>query len=490
MGNRVLLAAAPLLLCGCNLVLGSDEYAVRTDDGGGGAGASTGGGGATDDGGGAMGAGATEGGGGSGGAPPDLCDRPAEDKPLVSLEADVDASFTMTCDKTYVLVGERFVNAPAVLTIEAGTTIFGDLATGGVLVVMPGAKIEAEGTADRPIVFTSQGGAFADPGDWGGVILLGNAPINARDGNGDPVQKQIEGLVSPAFYGGSNANDSSGTLQYVRIEYGGTAIAPGNEVNGLTFGGVGRGTVVDHVMVRKTTDDCFEWFGGTVNATHLICQAPGDDAFDWDYGFTGKIQFAVLQQDLDPEVTVSNDTNGFEGDNDATGTSNAPLSEPTIYNVTLCGQDYAVGDQFGLVLRRATRGHIGNAFVSGFQGGLDLRNTVDAQLEIVGSIFYDNGVVAYAEVDGGTSLLADDDGGLDEVDWLTSAGNALDPSDPGIPGCDVMNQLLLKPVAAITDPAVVPPDDGFFDTSAEFVGAFRDAEDDWASGAWVRWTNN
>jgi hypothetical protein len=374
------------------------------------------------------------------------------------------------------------VKAPATLSIQAGTTIFGDLVSGGVLVVEPGAKLEANGQKERPIVFTSEGGEFADPGDWGGVVLLGLAPINEKDINGDPIQKQAEGLLTTALFGGSNPNDSSGSLQYVRFEYGGTAVAAGNEVNGLTLNGIGDGTLIDHIMVRKTTDDCFEFFGGTVNAKHLICQAPGDDGIDWDLGYTGKIQFAIIQQDVQPEVTLG-DMNGFEGDNDATGSANTPLSSPTIFNATLCGQNYATGEQYGTLLRKATRGNFGNLFISGFEGGIDLRNAVDPALQIRGSLYFGNVQVAYPET--APAPLNDDDGGVDEIAWLSGFGNTLSASDPGIAGCNVMTALDLKPTRAI--PGVTPPDDGFFDATATYAGAFRDADDDWATGAWVKW---
>ncbi len=415
------------------------------------------------------------------------CDVPEAQKPIVQVDGEIDASQTLSCDKRYRLLGEVFVKPPAILTIQAGTEVFGDKTTGAALVIMPGAKIVANGTKDNPIVFTSEGGQFADPGDWGGIVLLGNAPTNLKDGNGMPMQGTVEGILTTqnALYGGSNPDDSSGSLQFVRVEYGGKAIAPNNELNGITFAGVGRGTIVDHVMVRQTTDDCFEFFGGTVQAKHLLCQAPGDDGFDWDNGFTGKLQFLLLQQDV--AYPVPQDMNGFEGDNDAANSANAPLSEPTIYNATLCGQDYLAGQQYGALLRKSTRAHLFNLFVSGFEAGVDVRDAADPTLELSSSILFGNAQVAYPET--GVAPYNDDDVAFDELAWLMEPTHSNAFTDPGIAGCNDMTSLQLKPAAPITAGAATPPSDGFFDATANYVGAFRDANDDWATGAWVVWAN-
>src|SRR5262249_53875604 len=153
----------------------------------------------------------------------------------------------------------------------------------------------------------------AHAGDWGGLLLLGQAPTNLRDQGGAPARGKVEGIAAGVSYGGLRPEDDSGVLSYVRIEYSGVEIAPGNEINGPPLAGVGRGPQIDHVQVRHTADDCFEFFGGTVNARYLICQHPGDDGFDWDLGYQGKLQFLLLKED----PVQDNDSNGFEGDNDA-----------------------------------------------------------------------------------------------------------------------------------------------------------------------------
>jgi hypothetical protein len=479
--------AVVLSAVGCDVILGAGDYKVaETGGGGSGAGTSDGGGpGSTTSSTMTTSSSTSTGMGGQGGDAPGPCDIPADQKPLVPIDGEITQDFTLTCDKTYRITGEVFVQPPAVLTIEPGTTVFGDKVTGAALVIRPGAKIEAVGTPNAPIVFTSEGGQFADPGDWGGVVILGDAPINALDAMNMPVQAKVEGILDEAnaYYGGSDVNDDSGTLAYIRIEYGGKAIAPNNELNGLTFGGVGRATEVHHIMVRQTTDDCFEFFGGDVDVHHLICQAPGDDGFDWDFGYTGRMQFLVLQQDV--AYPAPQDMNGFEGDNDAAGSANVPLSEPTIYNVTLCGQDYNQGQQYGALLRKNTRAHIFNTVFSGFEAGVDVRNASGPSLELKSSVFFGNTLVAYPEDQ--ASPYNDDDGLFDELGWINTPAYNNSLGDPGIPGCDDMNTLSLVPSNAPQN-GVAPPDDGFFDATADYVGAFRDATDDWATGAWVVWS--
>ncbi|WP_438014003.1 hypothetical protein WMF18_24115 [Sorangium sp. So ce315] len=412
------------------------------------------------------------GGNGGGGGGPD-CAAPVE--VIEAIEADT----TWSADSCYLMKGTLFVEEGATLTIEPGTTIMGDKESLATLVVMPGAKINARGTADRPIVFTSQSpkGERA-AGDWGGVMLLGNAPVNVPGG-----KAEVEGIVG-VEYGGDVEDDDSGVLEYVRIEFSGILLSQDNEVNGLTLAGVGSRTTVDHVMVHHTLDDCFEFFGGTVNAKHLLCAQNGDDAFDWDLGYVGKLQFLALQQD----PTVADETNGFEGDNDAEGSGNTPVSEPTIYNVTLCGKNKDVDkQQYGMLLRRGTKAQLFNAIVTGFEAGLDLRNE-STEVELASSIFFGNVVanIAYEETDTNKStestLDDDDDGGLDEVAWFEGeATNSVE--DPQLADCFAATPDF-RPAATLTENAATPPDDGFFDPEATYIGAFK-ADDTWATGAWV-----
>lgn len=436
----------------------------------------------------------TTGGGGSGGVEPPKCADP--DASPIEINGDITSDFELTCDQVYLLNGPVTVGEGATLTIEKGTTIKakyvdsadpGNADKFGVLVIQPGSKLIAVGTEDQPIVFTSSRPAGErKAGDWGGLILLGNAPTNHKDANMQPTQGKVEGLVSGGLYGGINDNDSSGTLRYLRLEYGGYQIAPGNEVNGITFGGVGRGTIVDHVQVRQTADDCFEFFGGNVTAKYLACQYPGDDAFDWDNGFVGKLQFLVLQQD----PAIADDSNGFEGDNDAVKSQNQPISNPTIYNATLCGQN---GDQpkaqYGALVRRSTKGTLANILVMGFETGYDVRDPLTS-VSLKNSLFFGNlvNVVAEPEVAG---MPDDDDAGFDEVATFQSPASMNSSADPQIAGCFNATSPSFGPAVALTANGAVPPADGFFDVSASHVGAFKDATDVWATtGKWAVWAPN
>ena len=392
------------------------------------------------------------------------------------VSGDISASRTLAATKDYLLKGLVRVKAGATLTIEKGTTIKGDNSSKAILLIEPGAKIMAEGTADEPIVFTSQAaGAARAPGDWGGVVLLGNAPVNIPGGKGN-----IEGILTTATgtqYGGTDPEDNSGVLRYVRIEYAGVVLSPDNEVNGLTFGGVGRGTKVDHIQVRQALDDCFEWFGGTVDAHHLICAYNQDDGFDTDNGYSGRLQFLVLQQD----PNHAGEDNGFESDNDAQTSANVPFTNPTVFNATICGKNAdPAGAQYGALIRRNARGSYNNIIFQGFEANLDVRDAPTAAavnapagepaLSFKAILFgktLGTGVqqsVGYLET-GAAAPDKDNDGAFDEIAWVKSAANA-----------------------SLTGGAITPPNDGFFDASANYVGAFKDTSDTWATtGKWAVW---
>jgi hypothetical protein len=239
---------------------------------------------------------------------------------------------TWTASNKYLLKSYVYVRSGATLTIEPGTVIFGDKDTKGALIVEPGAKIMAMGTAAKPIIFTSnQPKGSRNYGDWGGVIIAGNAPVNSIV-NG--VLPQLEGGPSTK-YGGTNATDNSGVFQYVRIEFGGVAFSPNNEVNGLTLAGVGNGTTIDHIQISYSGDDSFEWFGGTVNAKYLVSHRCFDDDFDTDNGFSGKVQFGVALRD--PLQADQSGSKAFESDNDANATTNRPKTSAVFSNMTLVG---------------------------------------------------------------------------------------------------------------------------------------------------------
>lgn len=241
---------------------------------------------------------------------------PVEPTEIV-LTANISENTRWTADKTYILGGRITVLEGATLTIDPGTVIKGQAGTGAnatALLVARGARLVAEGTADLPIIFTSvadeitgadiAAGNFASPnleadvnGLWGGVIILGRAPISASNTNGDLSEVQIEGIPTSdanGLYGGNDANDNSGVIRYISIRHGGTNIGAGNEINGLTLGGVGAGTVIEHVEVVANQDDGVEWFGGTVNVNNVVVWNAGDDGIDTDQSWAGTLDNFVV----------------------------------------------------------------------------------------------------------------------------------------------------------------------------------------------------
>ena len=231
---------------------------------------------------------------------------------------------------TYLLKGWVYVADGAQLTIDAGTIVKGDKETKAAIIVEPGGKLIAKGTASAPIVFTSeQSKGNRKPGDWGGIILCGKAPNN----NGE-MNQQIEGGPRTK-HGGSDASDNSGVLQYVRIEFAGYPFQTDKEINGLTMGSVGSGTTIDHVQVSYSNDDSFEWFGGTVNCKYLIAYKGWDDDFDTDNGFSGNVQFGLSIRDS--KIADASQSNGFESDNNASGTTATPLTNCKFSNITFIG---------------------------------------------------------------------------------------------------------------------------------------------------------
>jgi hypothetical protein len=282
-----------------------------------------------------------------------------------TIEGVISADKTLTNDKVWVLKGQVKVSSGATLTIEEGTVIKSDITQKGTLVITRGAKIMAVGTAEKPIVFTSGKSAGSrGPGDWGGVVILGNAPTNKNN-------PQIEGGINEN-YGGNDAADNSGKFKYVRIEYAGIAAFQNSETNSLTCGGVGSGTEIDYVMSAYGNDDAFEFFGGTVNPKHLVAYATADDDFDFDFGFRGTVQYAVALRD--PKFVDPGDAgNGIECDNDGSATNETPTTRPVISNMTIVGPNGATGTaanhNYGNRWRRATNFVFLNSIILGSQKG-------------------------------------------------------------------------------------------------------------------------
>ena len=302
------------------------------------------------------------------------------DYPATTTTVSTDITTSTTWSGVILLQNKIYVKNNATLTIAPGTIIRGDKPTQGSLIVTRGAKLNAIGTLASPIIFTSNEGiGNRNEGDWGGIVLLGLARNNQPGGVAN-----IEGIVqtTDTQYGGSFDNDNSGTIKYVRIEFAGIALEPNKEINGLTFGSVGSATTIDFIQVSHSGDDSFEWFGGTVNCKHLIAYRGLDDDFDTDFGFRGKIQFALAIRDKDVSDAIG-DSNSFESDNDAAGSAGQPKTAAIFSNVTLVGPKgngsivLPVGEKFekAFRLRRNTAVSCFNSLVVGWEKGLSIEGT-------------------------------------------------------------------------------------------------------------------
>lgn len=302
---------------------------------------------------------------------------------------------TWTAENIYVLDGKVVVNENVTLTIEPGTIIKGEQGQetlASALIVDQGAKLIAEGTANRPIIFTSildniQVGQtwgtnlnVEDNGLWGGIIILGKAPISV---SGDVLTAQIEGIpANEPFgqYGGTVSNDNSGILRYVSIRHGGITIGQDNEINGLTLGGVGSGTIIEHIEIVANQDDGIEWFGGTVNASNLLVWGCGDDGFDADQAYSGTISNGLVIQGNNSGTALELD--GPEG-------SSATEDSFTMNNITIIGNGIS---SLTADLRDGLLASLNNVLVYGISASSSIKiNGEDSQTEFInGRISFSN----------------------------------------------------------------------------------------------------
>ncbi len=336
--------------------------------------------------------------------------------PLKAISGDITSNTTLYRDTIYTMNGYVYVKG-STLTIQSGTIIKGG-ANKGTLIITRTGRLEANGTQNQPIVFTSDKAAGSRaPGDWGGIVMLGQAPINRpTDCSTCPgatvaatlpgIQNNIEGDLDNAngdgLYGGTDPNHNSGTLSFVRIEYGGIVITPGNEINGLTMGGIGKGTTIHHVQVTQANDDGFEWFGGNVDAKYLISNRNVDDDLDVDFGYSGKVQYAVVLRDSNwYDIGSGPTTNGFESDNDASGSEAQPYTDPTFSNITVVGP-LATGNalgfsnsyQNGARIRRNSSTSIFNSIIMGWPAGLFVDGSRTGAKFLNDSMMFKNNILA------------------------------------------------------------------------------------------------
>lgn len=286
----------------------------------------------------------------------------------VTIQDSIYQNTTWNSSTVYKLMGMVYVTAGTTITIPAGTIIRGGDGTAS-LIIEPGGKIIAEGTSTNPIVFTSNNPVGErQAGDWGGLVICGKAPNNLPGGTG-----VIEGGIRTS-HGGNIANDDSGILKYVRVEFAGYAFQPNKEINSLTMGSVGNGTVIEYIQVSFGNDDSFEWFGGTVNAKYLISYRSLDDDFDTDNGYSGNVQFGVVVRD--PDLADVSGSNAFESNNDATGSTSTPITSATFSNISVFGPLVNLSDQINsnfkraMHIRRNSSLSIYNSFFMGYPTGL------------------------------------------------------------------------------------------------------------------------
>lgn len=401
----------------------------------------------------------------------------------IQVEGSTNQNTQFDSSKTYLLKGFVYVEAGATLTIQPGTIIKGDKASKGTLIIKRGGKINANGSAVHPIIFTSsQATGSRNPGDWGGLIVCGKAPINLPGGEG-----QIEGGPD-ALYGGTDAADNSGILKYVRIEYAGIPFQPNQEINGLTLGGVGHGTQIDYIQVSYCGDDSYEMFGGTVNLKHIISYKTTDDDLDTDNGYSGKVQFGVVLRDAN--IADVSGSNGFESDNDAAGSSLTPTTRAIFSNISVFGpkQDTSstVNSNFkrGAHLRRNTQTCIYNSLISGYPVGLLVDGTATEGNATADVLQVKNTVVASCN----TPLAVASGSGFNISNWFntTAYGNSIQYTNTGLSS---------DPYAAT--PNFLPLAGSILLSGADFSSSnltgldpvnFRGAfgSSDWTSG-WANW---
>lgn len=403
--------------------------------------------------------------------PAGTVDRPSlTGKPACALAQKeyTNTTLTLTNSNDYLLETSVFIGgdktASATLVIQAGTKIYGS--EGAFINISRGSKIVAQGTKTAPIVLTSKKLADRKRGEWGGLVINGLAPINACNGAG-VCEAVSEGIKERTVkFGGSDANDNSGVLKYVVVEFAGYEISKDNELNGITFNAVGRGTTVENIQVHMNADDGIEFFGGTVNVKYAVLTANDDDSIDWDMGWTGKAQFILVKQADDKA------DNGIEADNLKSPMNAQPRSNPTLSNITFLG---GKNSGFGLLLRKGTGANLSNIILTGFKKACV--NVDDEETFINGGAGRGTAVSATGlrlshtilSCATGFDQKAEDLWSIES--WFNAqAGNRV--GDAGLNG--------YIPVAG--SPALtggVTPEDIFFDP-VDYIGAFE--RTDWTAG--------
>ena len=390
-----------------------------------------------------------------------------------ALPASITGELILPAGKDYIVNGRVNVQSGGKLSIAPGVTVIGGgTATApNFISVQIGGQIYADGTAAKPITFT---GPQPIPGSWAGLVIAGRSICNDIT----PTQQCRFEAVPDIVYGnlaGPVLDDNSGVLRYVRILWAGQQIAPNEELNSLTLLGVGNRTVLDHVQVDGGLDDGFEMFGGSVNGTYLVCSNMGDDCFDFDQGYNGKLQFGLGFQGSNPDQT--NDSNGFETDNDGTNNDLLPRTTPTVSNFTMVGNP--VGTRDGMRIRRGAGGAYANMVVTGYTRSC--LNLDDAGTFNLGTAAAQGPNFTFvSSFMGGCTANTFDDAATDpyavSVWYASGAGNQ--SGDPMLDG------FLPSAGSPVLTGGKAPSDPFFRPTS--YRGAFSGPTDNWTAG----WTVN
>ncbi len=417
----------------------------------------------------------------------------------VPVPQSITSSRELSCTSLWEISGTTVVDNNATLTIDKGATIL--MNSYASLIINQGSKLVAVGTAVQPIVFTSVNLPSARlPGQWGSVVLFGKAPGNwgtqtsdmgtqvsigqsAPDGNNWPVTLTAADGVTPIVGGGTIDNDSSGTLAYVRLEYGGLPVNSGAQFEMLGLYGVGSGTSLSHIDMRQANFGCLFAEGGSFTADHLICQWSGNGGFDFTRGNHSKVQFLV-----DQEVpTSSAEGLGIKQHNPPNQL--APLTNPTIYNVTVTStaapNNVTLKDPYCFFMNRAPSGNVYNFIGTGFSAGLLMANGVGtlAKTTLQNSILYGN-----VDPNNPNTNISEATGNDEDMTaWFNTAGWNNSQTNPMLQDPTNVSFLRMGPATTLTTNAATPPNDGFFDTTAAYIGAFKDRNDTWATGNWVVW---
>ena len=393
---------------------------------------------------------------------------------------------TWTNDNIYILDGFVFVNDGQTLTIEEGTIIKGKAGQGtsaSALIVARGCKIIAEGTPDKPIIFTSAADGIkgfddgtseeannlskTDAGLWGGLMILGKAKTN-----NPTTEKAIEGIPASetrGLYGGTDDSDNSGSLKYISIRHGGTDIGEGNEINGLTLGAVGNGTTIEHIEVFANQDDGIEFFGGTVGVKWALTAFCGDDSYDYDEGFRGNGQFWVTIQE------EGGSDRGGEHDGGNKPDDGIPYAIPTIYNATYIGNSASRAITF----RDNAGGHYANSIFHNFAKGIDVEDQASgedskARLDAGDLTLTD---LIFSDVTASELLLTQNSDG-DIQDTLTTSHSNIS----GITTASDLGLSFTNPVPTGGDVSgATAASDSWF-TTATYKGAFDPAGSNWLKG--------